>query len=327
MVFQTAAHSKQLRRRPVLPRVDSFASNVSRRRAMEPNSPGLLKKQPLGSYDSATIPPFHPRASMATLPTSPDELTPKQLFLGHQEHIEAVIDHTCRRSHFSPQDAEDFKGWVWVKLIEDNYCKIREYRGRCSFKTYITVVVRRLLFDYRDHLWGKWRKTAEALRLGPVAAKLETLLVREGYTFEEACQILRTNDKVSMSDLELAELRGKLPPRIPRQVIGEEFLQAEQSREPGPEEQLLDQEREGTRRRVLRGLKRALGTLPPDDKVLVLLRTEFSVANIARLRGMEQKPLYRRLTKIYKELRKALERQEVRKQDVEEILGKLERDL
>jgi RNA polymerase sigma factor (sigma-70 family) len=264
---------------------------------------------------------------MATLPSPPDDLTPEQLFLGHRELIEAVIAHTCRRSHFSPQDGEDFAGWVWVKLIEDNYCKIREYRGQSSFKTYITIVIKRLLLDYRDHLWGKWRKTAEALRLGPVAMRLETLLVREGYTFEEACQILRTNDKVSMSDLELAELRGKLPPRIPRRFISEEFLQAEPSREAGPDERLLDQERQGMRRRVLIGLQRALDTLPSEDRILVQMRTDFSVADIARLRGMDQKALYRRLTRIYQDLRKALERQGVRKQDVEEIVGKLETDL
>lgn len=261
---------------------------------------------------------------MATLPTPPDDLTPEQLFLGHLELIEAVIAHTCRRSHFSPQDAEDFAGHVRIKLIEDNYCKIREYRGRSSFKTYLTVVIRRLLLDYQDHLWGKWRETAEAQRLGPVAIKLERLLTREGYTFEEACQILRVNEKVEMSDLELAELRGKLSPRILRHFIREEDLQAEPSRDPGPDERLQDQEKEDTRRRVRMGLKRALDTLSPEDKVLVEMRKEFSVADIARLRGMDQKRLYRRLKKIYDELRKALERQGVRRQDVEEILGTLE---
>jgi DNA-directed RNA polymerase specialized sigma24 family protein len=179
---------------------------------------------------------------MATLPPPPDDLSPEQLFLGNLELIEAVIAHTCRRSHLSSQDAEDFGGYVWVKLIEDNYSKIREYQGRGSFKTYLTIVIRRLLVDYRNHLWGKWRNTAEALRLGPVALRLETLLVREGYTFEEACQILRTNEKVVMSDLELAELRGKLPLRIPRHFIGEEYLQAEPSPGPGPDDQLQDHE-------------------------------------------------------------------------------------
>jgi RNA polymerase sigma factor (sigma-70 family) len=261
---------------------------------------------------------------MATLPTPPDDLTPEQLFRGHLELIEQVIAHTCRRAHFSPQDAEDFAGYARVKLIEDNYCKIREYRGRSSFKTYLTVVIKRLLFDYRDHLWGKWRLTAEAQRLGPVAERLETLLGREGYTFEEARQILRINDKVEISDLELAELRGKLPPRIPRHIIGEEYLLAEPSPAPGPYERLQAREQAGTRRWILGALRCVLDTLSPEDKVLVLMRTELSVANIARFRGMDQKSLYRRLGKIYKELRKALERQGVRKQDVEEVLGTLE---
>jgi RNA polymerase sigma factor (sigma-70 family) len=308
-------------RRAATPQIGSAPSNFSRRR---PAGACEILGQALTFEDSDRISPLNVRCSMATLPSPPDDLTPEQLFLGHQKLIEEVIAHTCRRSHFSPQDADDFEGLVWDKLIEDNYCKIREYRGRSSFKTYITVVIKRLLFDYRDHLWGKWRNSAEALRLGPVAMRLETLLVREGYTFAEACQILWTNDKVAMSDLELADLRGKLPPRIPRHFIGEELLQAEPSRDPGPDERVLDQEREGNCRRVLMGLRRALDTLPAEDKVLVQMRTEFSVANIARLRGMDQKRLYRRLDKIYDSLRKALERQGVRRQDVEEILETLE---
>jgi hypothetical protein len=50
---------------------------------------------------------------------------------------------------------------------------------------------------------------------------------------------------------------------------------------------------------------------------------EFSVAQISRIRGIEQKPLYRRLEKIYKELRKAIEREGVRRQDVEEVLASM----
>jgi len=46
----------------------------------------------------------------------------------------------------------------------------------------------------------------------------------------------------------------------------------------------------------------------------------------ARILKVEQKPLYRRMAKILKTLRKGLEHQGVRREDVKEILGPLEAD-
>jgi hypothetical protein len=51
--------------------------------------------------------------------------------------------------------------------------------------------------------------------------------------------------------------------------------------------------------------------------------TEFKVSEIARILGMEQKPLYRRLTKVFAELKKALSRQGIRRKDIEDLLGGL----
>ena len=51
------------------------------------------------------------------------------------------------------------------------------------------------------------------------------------------------------------------------------------------------------------------------------------MADIARVQGLEQKPLYRRIKKICKEWKKALEREGVRREDVKGILGCLQTDL
>ncbi len=260
---------------------------------------------------------------MATLPSSSDGLPPDQFFLGHLKLIEEVISHACRRSHLNREDAEDFAGQVHCKLIEDNYLVLRKFQGRSSPKTYLTVVINNLLLDFQDSKWGKFRASAEALRLGPVAIRLERLLVRDGYTFDEACGILQTNEKVHASVAELAELRAKLPPRTGRHFAGEEQLQSEPDTAPRPDERLEDKEKEGAKRRVYMAQRRALLTLPKEDQLLVRMRMEFSVAQISRVRGIEQKPLYRRLEKIYKELRKAMEREGIRRQDVEGLLDSM----
>lgn len=260
---------------------------------------------------------------MATLPSSPNGLPPDQFFLGHLKLIEEVISHACRRSHLSREDAEDFAGQVHCKLIEDNYAVLRKFQGRSSPKTYLTVVINNQLLDFQDSKWGKFRASAEALRLGPIAIHLERLLVRDGHTFDEACGILLFNEKVKASVAELAELKAKLPPRTVRHPPGEEVPPSEPDPAPGPDERFADKEKEGTKRRIYMAQRRALLTLPKEDRLLVRMRMEFSVAQISRIRGIEQKPLYRRLEKIYKELRKAMEREGIRRQDVKEVLDSM----
>lgn len=259
---------------------------------------------------------------MATLSKPPGGLSPEQIFLGHLEHIEAIIAHCCRRSRFQPEEAKDFGQEVMVKLIEDNYAVFRLFKGRSNIKTYLTVVIKRLLLDYQDHIWGKWRPSAEAEKLGRLAMRLERLLVRDGLTFDEACQTL-WGEGVTESELELKDLAAKLPPRSLRRFVSAESLESEASHDPRPDEQSEQKEWAADWKRITAKLFQALATLPAEDQLLIRMRTEFKVVDIARLRKMDQKSLYRRLEKIYARLRKELERLGVRRQDLENLLGAL----
>lgn len=258
-----------------------------------------------------------------------DDLTPEQLFLDNLDLIERIAVHACRRSRLRPEDKEDFVSLVHEKLLENDYATLRKFERRenASLATFLRVVIRNLLRDYQNHLWGKWRHSAEAERLGKVAERLEELINCYDYTLDEASKIIRENEKLDVSDAQLDELRAKLPPRVPRQVVGEEPLLFEPARELRPDQQLEDKELERLKRRVLMGLSRALDSLSAEDRLLIKMTTKFKVSEIARLQKLEQKPLYRRLDKLYNALEKALERQGIRREDVQAILGCLKRDL
>lgn len=257
---------------------------------------------------------------MATLPSPPDGLPPEDFFRGHLKLIEQVIAQACQRYRLRREDAEDFSSWVKIKLIENDYRKIREYKGASKPRTFLTAVIFNLLRDYINHLWGKWRSSEEAKRLGDVAVKLEELVVRDGYSFEMAVQLLRQNFNVEASREDLEVLAARLPPRMPRIIEGEEVLQGVPAHELNPEEILVEEEKREESRRLNAKLFRALKTLPPEDRLLALLRIKHSVADIARSRGIDQKPLYRKLDKIYKVLREALEREGVRQSDINNYL-------
>lgn len=246
----------------------------------------------------------------------------EQMFLDNLPLIEEIVGHCCRKAHFIPQEAEDFRGHVHLKLIGDDYAVFRKYRERSSMRTYLATVITNLARDYQDKIWGKWRSSAEAEELGRVAVRLERLLVRDQLSFGEACKILR-GEGVTLSVLELADLRAKLPPRSLRRFVTDVELESKPTQDPGPGEELENKEREAVKRRVYAALFRAVETLSKEDQILIRMWTEFKVSEIARIRGMEQKPLYRRLTKVFAELKKALTRQGIRRKDIEDLLGGL----
>ena len=70
-------------------------------------------------------------------------------------------------------------------------------------------------------------------------------------------------------------------------------------------------------------LAAALQQLDPQDRLILKMRFQdnFQVAQIARLLRVEAKPLYRRLERIMKVLRQAMEAQGISPGDVEAITG------
>ena len=245
-------------------------------------------------------------------------MTPADLFLAHLTHIDKVVAYLCRKHHFQKEECEDFRSRVHVKLIDDDYAIIRKFQGRSSLKTYLTTVVSNEMKDFLNHLWGKWRPSTEAQRLGPVAVRLEKLL-RDGLSLDEAVRTLQTNHKVEMSAQELVEMAARLPDRVPRRVVGEEALR-DQVANDRADSRAEEEERETVRRKALAALEEIRKALPPEDQLILRMKgDDFKVAHISRVLGLEQKPLYRRIEKILKDLREELERRGFRKEDLDGI--------
>jgi len=255
-------------------------------------------------------------------------MTPEQLYLDNLQLIEKMATHAARRCGFTKEETEDFLSTVKLRLLEDDYAVIRKYKEQSTFATYLNMVVSRLFLDYRNHVWGKWRNSAEAKRLGADACRLEVLLVREGLSFDVACAILRTNEKVTLSPAELAELAGRLPPHNPpRRMHGEEGLDKRSAQAETPEEHLLAQEAARRKKEMLALLRRALQDLPDQDRLIALLRVRFPIVEVAKALHLEQKALYRRIEKIFKEVRANLERTGVSAEEIRTILAFPEHDL
>ena len=149
----------------------------------------------------------------------------RKLFEVHYSLVEERIRFLSRRNRLGTDEREDFTSYAMLKLVENNYARVRKYRGDSSFRTYLTVVMQRLFLDYRTQKWGKWRPSITAKRLGTTAVQLETLLYRDGIDFHEAREVLFTRTDTALSGEALWDLATKLPRRERAKRVEEDALE------------------------------------------------------------------------------------------------------
>lgn len=78
--------------------------------------------------------------------------------------LQRKLRRLCRHGSLPAREADDFRSWALLKLIDDDYRILGKWEGRSSFSGYLTVVLRNLLRDYRNHLWGKRQPCAASFR-------------------------------------------------------------------------------------------------------------------------------------------------------------------
>jgi DNA-directed RNA polymerase specialized sigma24 family protein len=60
-----------------------------------------------------------------------------------------VVRDVARFQRLSPEDAQDFAQSVQRWLLEQRYDIFARYTGRSSLRTYLTIIVTRLLLEWR----------------------------------------------------------------------------------------------------------------------------------------------------------------------------------
>jgi RNA polymerase sigma factor (sigma-70 family) len=233
----------------------------------------------------------------------------EDIYLRHRALIEQTIAMVCRRYRLISADAEDFASVVRLHLVNDDCAVLRRFEGRSSLKTFLLAVMSHLQQDWRNARWGKWRPSAEARRNGPLALHLERLIVRDGLSFDEAYETLRTNFQVTEERRVLEELAARFPARSGRQFISDEVLEQHPGNEAPADSLLHAQESIDVARRARSVLAAAIAALPAQDRLILKMRFRdaFPIVKVARVLQLEQKALYRRIERMLRDLRRALE--------------------
>lgn len=232
------------------------------------------------------------------------------LLLRQLPTVERIVAALARRHHLRPAEADEFAATVRLRLVEHDYEILRKFQGRSTIQTYLTIVVQRLFLDFRTARWGRWRPSAEARRFGPAGELYERLTVRDGLSFEEACETMRVTYGLAVTPESLDAIAAKLPSRPRRQIVGEDLLESvPDARVADPAEALLRGDREQAGARARQALERVLGDLEPQDRLVIRLRFEdgMKMADIARLLRVPAKPLYGRVERLLAGIRERLE--------------------
>jgi RNA polymerase sigma factor for flagellar operon FliA len=239
-------------------------------------------------------------------------VTPQELFSSQLTLIESVIGFIARRHRLSAAEAEEFGSIAKLRLIENDYRILAQFQQRSSLRTFLGVVIDRLFLDERTARWGKWRPSAEARRIGPLAVRLETLLARDGLSFDEACQMLRTNHRVTETEHDLYAILEHLPIRVASRRVD----RASSAPPTGADADGVVRSAEAER--TMTALERALTRLQPLDRLIIkfLFFDRLTVAEIARAQGLDQRVLYRQKDRLLHQLRDDLESQGVSREDV-----------
>jgi RNA polymerase sigma factor for flagellar operon FliA len=257
-------------------------------------------------------------------------MNPEQRYLESLRSIERIAAFIARKNRLSPDETAEFTQEVRVRLLDDNYAVIRKFEGRSSFNTYLHTVIHRLFHQYRVEQWGKWRPSAEAKRLGDKAITLERLITRDGYTFDEAVNVLTTpgGSEYTLPELEAVYLR--LPHRAPRTMfVSGDVSPDAASVDAEADDRVETADREKSARTAATAIDGLMESMNPEDRLMLKLRfwDALKVPDIARRLQVEQKKVYKRLDRLYGVMRMALERAGIGREEVGTLLSRGDQEI
>lgn len=222
--------------------------------------------------------------------------------------VERVVAEVARRHRVSGDVLAEFRSLVFLKLVENDYAALRRFHGASSLRTYLTVVAQRVLLDYRNREWGRWRASAAAIRIGPLAVRLERLITRDGLSAAEAITAIGGDPSAVACARFVEALKGRTAVKGSRATLGEDAIPDCVDPAPGPEALASLREQEGRASRLRLLVRDALRTLGSEDHLIITLRfrDELSVADVGRVLRLDAKPLYRRIERILTRLQRML---------------------
>lgn len=245
------------------------------------------------------------------------------------------IEHQCRKAcgAYLNQDitTDNYADELLLELIEHlkafDFKRLRQFEGRANIRTYIAVLISNLIVDLVRSKRGRGKERERAKEFGEIGERLYDLIIRRGYTTAEACEALKTSYSIDLSFSELAAIAEKIRgrPKSSQKVVVEDVSSRKVNPAPfvdvdgeiviadprhNPEEEILSRRRDELAKNVLSELS---GLLSGEDKLIFRMKFPLNDeevpkknADIARMVGMSEKAVEKRVTKILSKFKKLI---------------------
>ena len=250
----------------------------------------------------------------------------ERLLLDNLGAVDRVIRSIARRHRLSKADIDEFTSYVHLRLIEHDYRVLRKFQQRSRLTTYLVTVITRMFVDHRNAQWGRWRPSAQARRLGPVAILLDRLVSRDRHSLDEAIQIMRITHRVQEPEEVLRDLWRQLPERESEVEVAMGPVATDAAQVASPD--VDESDRRQRTGRVAWALDRGAAALGPSDRALVRLHVleGVTLVDLARQQGVHPSAMRRRWDRILRTFHKAFAAEGLEPHDVEKLMntGRLE---
>ena len=232
----------------------------------------------------------------------------EKLFEEAKDAIESALRFVSFRRRLGPADFQELRSFVMLKLVENDFGRLRKHQSHGSLPAYLSVVVHRLYLDHQIARWGKWHSSAEAQRRGATAVALERLVYRDGYGIGEAVEHIALRGDSRCTREELLSLAYTLPVRHRTRLVSEDQLRRVATN--APLDPIERRERDVFVDKLQDELVRAVAALDGDDRLVLEMRyrDRQTVPQIAHTLGLDAKPLYARIRRLLGRVRARMER-------------------
>jgi RNA polymerase sigma factor (sigma-70 family) len=199
----------------------------------------------------------------------------------------AAVRTVARRRGLASDQQSDLLSYAVCRLLERGAMPAAPSSNP---RAYLETMVDRFWVDLTNELWGRWRPTAEAQRLGETAVALDRLIRRDGVEAREAVHEAYRAGRRRRTLETLDRLAQRLAPR-PKPVPVEEV---DRERVANGEAEVLASEQRRRLRQALTALRQELrGLEGPARRVLEGRYLEGrSARDLAHELGLEERAVY-----------------------------------
>jgi RNA polymerase sigma factor (sigma-70 family) len=234
-----------------------------------------------------------------------------------------IIFSIARRFSKDYDTMMDIYLYVLQSLRDRGFKKLKAYNGQSKLSTYLVVVTRNLCIDHYRSKKGRNRQYKAIAHLSPADQLLFRLYHQNGFSINEAYEIMRTNYRLDISPTDISRSLKRIEGNLTRKKLwqlqndlktevalplNDAMLDEQAGKETDdPAHNLIKKESERTLTEASAALSRIIDTLPREDKLIIKLmfHEQLTAKEVARLTGLpNEQAVYtqcRRMLKQFKE--------------------------